>query len=324
MGKKIALKKEILAELGWREKIWLAIINTTIWLSGDRRAKELYTSKFGATPDNFTAIKLIAATIITMLGVANCFLANKIFLTPTRLLYGIGLCFFADLFDGPLARTLKAINKSLETKEWTPKPFFLSEILPIFKEAAFDAASDKIAMGVGIFAVWTLGYPIKPLMLLFFWSPIKIIAGFHGAWLEELKYKDLLKTIIGKGTKEFKKTLQSYLAEMIPPVEIGRIEIYIQLIGLLTAAAWILLKFDWIIKIGWLLGFLAIVPGHYSYRAHMERYFEKIHATYKNQFHVETSLAFTPRNGKLIPLLITYMLVGLALYVLKRPPNTKQ
>lgn len=335
--------KSMRKEICWRGIIfWVPLI----WLVKNIRLKiipftnrklhfeigiplSIFSWRFGITPDNVTSIKLWASIFIlagiasnliidyfrSQLSIASVQMSEFMSLIPVKYVWAIIACFFSDFLDGPLARTLNYYKI-------TACPFFLSERFPMFQGETFDAFSDKLAVFTGIFAGIMLGYPWKPLLLIFFWSPVKMLAGFHGAWLIGLKYRDLGLTILGKGSKEFKEKIRSYLRRMIPPVGIGRIELYIQLFGIATACFWIYYQFEWLIKIGWLFAFLALGAGLTSYRAHIERFFQEINAKH-SAYEVEAPMAFAGRNGKFIPLALTHFFVGLAIFRLRRQTQNK-
>lgn len=293
-------KQERPEEWDWREDFVLWVMR--------RVGTRMFLSPYWLTPDNVTSFKLIATLVALVLAIAGC----SLWLIVVCVAVGV----LSDMFDGPVARVLKF-------RGLTPPPIFLSKWLPFLKGGPFDHTTDKVAIITGLGILVALGYPILPVLSLCLWSIAKIVATCHGAWLTGLNYRDLGRLVIRREpTEGFRERLTAYLAAMIDPVYVGKVELNIQLAGLLTGFAWLIWPHNWLINLGWLISGLAFHPGYASYSAHMHRFLEHHGATFRPGSYVCYAwlpLAECERNRLPLPRALTNFLMFLARYRVKKP-----
>lgn len=282
----------------WREKL----VDGAMSLVGTG----VFTSPHGLTPDNVTFLKFPATFAALIVIVAGGSIGQFI-------LY-VAVAVLADMFDG-------AIHRVLERRGLTAPPIFLSKWLPFLKGGTFDAISDKIAMFTGLCLVAARGYPLTPIFLLYFWSVAKIAAACHGAWLTGLNYRDLGRLVIRRPpvATNFREELSRYLAIMTNPVYVGKVEINMQLAGLITALLWLIWPMAWLVKLGKIVGCVTIGFGYTSYRMHLRRFLVHHSATFRPGGLVWLPLADSTRNRGFLPRLLTRFIMWLALYRVKRP-----
>lgn len=285
---------------GWREEVSRKVIQFV--------GPQKFVSPYGPTPDNITSLKPIAMLAAIVLAAAGYDIK--------LILVCITVAVLSDMFDGPVARVLLFLGL-------TPPPIFLSKWLPFLKGGTYDSCTDKPAMFAGLSIVVARGYPIKPVLLLYFWIVVKMMASCHGGWLTGLDYRDLGRLVIRRQPSVgFRERLTTYLGTMTDPVYIGKIELNIQLAGLLTGCAWLIWPYAWLVKLGWFVGFLAIAAGYASYSEHIRRYLKHHGATFRpGSYLCDTwlPLADCERNRMALPRLLTNILMGLALYRVKKP-----